>query len=154
MTCICIMYCLVLVNILLETDSNHVLLAKTILLYSVSVFSTDSVSVFSADDADPSSPSSSTPSVWTSSGSYHDDLTQLEPALLLLIQTTTDSMGNKQSVNFARKLADITLNFLYRLLQDAVKLADSSRVRANQKVIESRCFHLCLYCCKFGPHAV
>ncbi|XP_056021478.1 spatacsin-like isoform X6 [Ostrea edulis] len=105
-------------------------------LDTVSFFLKSKENMFSKDESVPSSPSSnSTSPLWISSGSYRDDLMQLEPALKLLIQTMADSMGNKQSVNFARKLADITLNFLYRLLQDAVNLADSARVNADEKEI-------------------
>lgn len=86
------------------------------------------------DSASPSSPKPTPPS-WTSTGSYHDNLMQLEPALKLLIQTMTDSAGDRQSVSFSKKLADITLNFLYCLLQDAVLLSEKAKLKGGKQVI-------------------
>lgn len=92
--------------------------------------------VFSKEDADdPSSPPRNTtlPS-WITTGSHHDNLMQLEPALTLLIQTMADSATDRQSVSFAQKLADLTLNFLYCLLKDVVHLTETARVKENKDV--------------------
>lgn len=92
--------------------------------------------VFSKEDADdPSSPPrNTTPPSWITTGSHHDNLMQLEPALTLLIQTMVDSATDRQSVSFAQKLADLTLNFLYCLLKDVVHLTETARVKENKDV--------------------
>ncbi|XP_062566288.1 spatacsin-like [Saccostrea cucullata] len=104
-------------------------------LDTVSFFLKSKENMFSVDESDPSSPASPSPSspVWTTGCGYHDNLMQLEPALRLLIQTMSDNMADKQSVSFSRKLADITLTFLYKLLQDTVTLTESTKNKGNKK---------------------
>lgn len=99
--------------------------------------------VFSQENAnDLSSPPPNTaPSSWTSTGSHHDNLMQLEPALTLLIQTMADSATDRQSVSFAQKLADLTLNFLYCLLKDVVHLTETTKLKGNKDVSTCTCIY-------------
>ncbi|XP_061172498.1 spatacsin-like [Saccostrea echinata] len=100
-------------------------------LDTVSFFLKSKENMFSNDETAPSSAASPSPA-WTLGSGYHDTLMQLEPALRLLIQTMSDNMTDRQSVSFSRKLADITLTFLYRLLQDAVTLTESSKNKGSK----------------------
>lgn len=125
---IVIMLHLLIFNLNSFSLNSHTFTCKEVLRhFYFSVFSPEE------DSASPSSPKPSPPS-WTSTGSYHDNLMQLEPALKLLIQTMTDSSGDRQSVSFSKKLADITLNFLYCLLQDAVLLSEKAKLKGGKQV--------------------
>ncbi|KAK3097855.1 hypothetical protein FSP39_013855 [Pinctada imbricata] len=56
--------------------------------------------------------------------SYHDKFVQLEPALQLLIQTVGESPDDRPSQQFSKKVADVTLEFLYNLLRRAIDMRD------------------------------
>lgn len=62
---------------------------------------------------------------WSFSSSHLDNLGQLEPALNLLLQTIKENTTDSQSKNFAQKLADVTLNFLYGLMHDGLGLKEN-----------------------------
>lgn len=76
--------------------------------------------------ASPTSPGVTSPS-WSVTSSHHDNLTQLEPALQLLIETVEKNIGNQEAEGFAKKLSEILLDFLYGLLHDALNLSDSAK---------------------------
>lgn len=52
--------------------------------------------------------------------SHQENLDQLEPAILLLIQSVKDNMSDQLSRQFAEQLMRITLDHLYGLLRDAL----------------------------------
>ncbi|XP_076102993.1 spatacsin-like isoform X1 [Mytilus galloprovincialis] len=80
----------------------------------------------------PASPPVASPS-WSFSSNHYDNIIQLQPALELLIQSISDNLTDSQSQDFVKRLSDITLEFLYGLLSDALDVQESVKYKMNNE---------------------
>ncbi|CAC5394702.1 SPG11 [Mytilus coruscus] len=80
----------------------------------------------------PASPPVACPS-WSFSSNHYDNIIQLQPALELLIQSVSDNLTDSQSQDFVKRLSDITLEFLYGLLSDALDVQESVKYKMNNE---------------------